>query len=461
MSFKRISFVAISVILASLYYYFAYQLERSSFGTLLIVWSFLFLGTYCLIHKKYSFQSLTLISFIFRFIFLLTLPNLSQDFYRFIWDGRMILEGFNPYIHLPQTFIEMGNTPVNQTEELYRGMGQMNGSHFTNYPPINQLGFFIAALISNNSILGAAIVMRLQLIIADAGILFFGSKVLQRLGKDPKKIFWYILNPFIIIELVGNLHYEPLMLFFFILSIYQLQKKKWVLGGILLALSINVKLIPLLFLPLFLQYFRRDGSIFLPKSYFKLIRFYIIVLFTSLILFLPFVSSQLIDSYMNSVGLWFRSFEFNASFYYIFREIGFWFRGYNEIAVIGKILPVLSVIFILIISLYRKNKSIQDILSSMLFVLSFYYFMSTTIHPWYVATLVLLSVFTKYTYPIIWSIVIIFSYQAYANIPWKENLWFVTFEYLIVYAYLVYEIKKPTQRLSGKNCYEKEKESGL
>ena len=59
---------------------------------------------------------------------------------------------------------------------------------------------------------------------------------------------------------------------------------------------------------------------------------------------------------------------------------------------------------------------------------------------WYLATLVLLSVFTIYRFPIVWSLVIILSYQAYANLPWKENLWFVGLEYAIVYGYLIWEL---------------------
>ena len=101
---------------------------------------------------------------LFRLIFLFAIPNLSQDFYRFIWDGRMILEGINPFISIPETFVEKGNIPISQGMELYRGMGQLSGSHYTNYPPVNQFNFLIAAVFSNTSIVGAVIVMRLQII---------------------------------------------------------------------------------------------------------------------------------------------------------------------------------------------------------------------------------------------------------------------------------------------------------
>jgi hypothetical protein len=182
------------------------------------------------------------------------------------------------------------------------------------------------------------------------------------------------------------------------------------------------------------------------KGVLKLFLFYAIIFTTITILFIPFYSSELISNYSNSVGLWFRNFEFNASFYYIAREIGYLFRGYNEIAIIGKILPLLTILFLLGITLFRKNKTTVQLTTAMLFGLSFYYFTATTMHPWYIATLLILSVFTKYRFPLIWSFAIILSYQAYANQPWKENLWFVALEYTIVYSYFIWEvfIKKET-----------------
>ena len=156
---------------------------------------------------------------LFRLIFLFAIPNLSQDFYRFIWDGRMILEGINPFISIPETFVEKGNIPISQGTELYRGMGQLSGSHYTNYPPVNQFNFLIAAIFSNTSIVGAVIVMRLQIILADIGIIYFGKKILKQLNLPHHLIFLYALNPFIIIELTGNLHFESVMLVFLVWSL--------------------------------------------------------------------------------------------------------------------------------------------------------------------------------------------------------------------------------------------------
>ncbi|PQJ79524.1 mannosyltransferase [Polaribacter porphyrae] len=440
--YKEATLVLISIIL---YFLFAYHLERTNFTKLIFLWFLLFGCFYFLIKSNaISFRNLVGISILFRLIFLFAIPNLSQDFYRFIWDGRMIFKGLNPYLSLPQTFIQQNNFPIADAQELYAGMGELNGSHYTNYPPLNQLSFLIAALFSSKSIFGSIIVLRLQIILADIGILYFGKKLLSSLKLPIKNIFWYILNPFIIIEMTGNLHFETVMLFFLILGLYKLHQQKWILAAILIACSISVKLIPLLFLPLFFQWFVKPKKLSKTTVFTRMIQlvvFYTIVLSIIIILFLPFYSSTLIDNYSNSVGLWFRSFEFNASFYYIFREIGYLFRGYNEIAIIGKITPLLTILFLIILTFFRRNILIIQLITAMLFGLCFYYFTATTIHPWYVATPLILCVFTKYKFPVVWSLVIILSYQAYANTPWQENLWFVAIEYFIVYSILFYEVR--------------------
>ena len=140
--------------------------------------------------------------------------------------------------------------------------------------------------------------------------------------------------------------------------------------------------------------------------------------------------------------MWFNTFEFNASFYYLFREIGYLFRGYNEIAIIGKITTICSIIFLVIITIYRDNKTFKNLITSMLFGISFYYIFSSTVHSWYMATPLLLGIFTKYKFPIIWTFVVILSYQAYSNLFWKENLWIIAFEYILLFSYVICEIEK-------------------
>ncbi|HEY9185614.1 MAG TPA: glycosyltransferase 87 family protein [Salegentibacter sp.] len=424
------------------YFSFAYNLDRSDFIKLISLYGGLFFMNFRLIQlEKINFWSLASLALLYRLIFLFALPNLSQDFYRFLWDGKLILEGINPYLHKPSELI--GNFQGIWTE-LYKGMGSLSQSNFTSYPPVNQLIFAISALLGGKTILGSVMVMRVLIILADFGILFFGKKLLQRLHLPKHQIFWYILNPFIIIELTGNLHFEGVMLFFLIFSLYLLHKGKWLASAVLLGVSVSVKLIPLIFLPLLWNYFKNNKRTENPDisrlSFKKLLSYYFIVGLTILISFLPFISSEFIANFSSSIALWFQKFEFNASIYYVVRWIGFELKGYNIIATAGKVLAVLTFFIILRLAFLKKNQTMPGLITSMLFGIAAYFFLSTTVHPWYLVTPLLLSVFTKYGFMILWTGLVFLSYYAYSNPEFKENYWLLGIEYFFVFGLLIFEI---------------------
>jgi hypothetical protein len=432
-SFFKLNKFQLLLALTSIFFYgsFAYDLVRSDHFKLVTLYAGLFFLFYKLIQfTKHDIKLLTWIAFGLRAVFILAIPNLSQDFYRFIWDGRLILEGINPYLSTPHSYISIGQLPIPQAQELYDGMGGLSAGHFTNYPPINQLFFVIAGLFSSKSIIGSVVVLRLLIIAADFGTLHFGKKLLSRLNIPAHHIFWYILNPFIIIELTGNLHFEGVMIFFLVWSLYLIHVRKWVWAAFVFSLSISVKLIPLLFLPLLFQ----------KLGWKKSLGFYTIVGLMTVLLFAPFYSNEFVINYSQTVALWFQNFEFNASLYYVAREIGYLFRGWNEIAIIGKIIPILVMVFVLILTFFRKNKTTTSLIAAFLFALSFYFFTATTVHPWYIATLLILSVFTNYKFPLVWSFVIVLSYLAYGNNEFSENLWIILLEYLVVYGVLIWEL---------------------
>ena len=441
LSSKDYKIPVLFIIISALFYSsFAYSLERSDYTKLITLYAALFILFYKLTQiSKRHFKLLLVASLVLRLVFIVAIPNLSQDFYRFIWDGRMLLQGLNPYLHTPESFVSLGKFPIAQAQELVAGMGALNASHFTNYPPINQLCFTIAALFSGKSILGSVVVLRIIIIAADLGTLYFGVKLLKRLKIPISNIFWYILNPFIIIELTGNLHFEGVMVFFLVWSLYLLHKRHWKFAAIIFALSISVKLIPLLFLPLFFKWFNTNGR-FSTLGFAKLISFYSIVGATTLLLFAPFFSFEFIANYSKTVGLWFTNFEFNASFYYLFREFGYWYSGYNQIALLGKLLPALVFCYVLYLSFFRNNKSFKNFIKTLLFAFTAYLFLSTTVHPWYLTTLLFLSIFTNYKYPLVWSFVIILSYIAYATPTTSENLWLIGLEYAVVFCALLWEV---------------------
>jgi hypothetical protein len=228
------------------------------------------------------------------------------------------------------------------------------------------------------------------------------------------------------------------MLFFLIYSIYLAHQKKWIKSAVLFGVAVSVKLIPLLFLPLFFKWFITNFN----KGLLKLFFYYLIVIGTVLLTFTPFLSLLFFNNFLETTSLWFQDFEFNASIYYVIRWIGFKVVGWNMIAIIGKVLSLVIIVFILILTFFRENKSIQQLITTLLFGISAYFILSTTIHPWYIASPLLLSVFTKYKFPIVWSFVVVLSYSAYSNQVFSENLWLVTLEYFIMFSFFIWELLK-------------------
>lgn len=368
---------------------------------------------------------------IFRLIFLFSIPNLSQDFYRFIWDGQLIINGLNPYLFTPNELINTHHTLFTQMEPLYKGMGTLSAQHFSNYPPINQLPFAIAALISKNSILGSIIILRIIIILADIGILIYGKKILELLKLPTQNIFYYFLNPLVIIELTGNLHFEALMLFFLVVSLYFLCKQKLTHSAIFMGFSILTKLLPVFFLPLLIYRFKFK----------KTLLYSLLVIGCITVLCLPFFEFQFLKNYSNTIGLWFTNFEFNSSFYSLGKSIMSKFFGIQLIDFMPCIVPFLMVIFVLYFSL-QKTADPKKIIQSFFWILTIYFLVSTTVHPWYITTLVFLSCFTNYIFVLVWSATIFFSYFAYHKSGVDANTLFEFIEYFSFGTVLLFELIK-------------------
>lgn len=429
-TFKMTNRQSLLVILVSAiaYYLFAYHTIRTNFVQVFALYTFVF-GGFVLLYRYSTVNTNTLlfIGLAFRFLFIVAIPNLSDDFYRFLWDGRAWVNGINPYLILPE------NNPSLITEGavLYEGMGNMNGSHYTCYPPLNQYAFGIPALLNGTNLLWSTVIMRITLIISDVITLFYGAKLLELFKLDKKKIFLYFLNPFIIIELTGNLHYEGMMIAFLSASLYFLFKEKNHLSALLFAAAISIKLIPLIFLPVF----------FRKLKFKKMIIYGSITIAVNVLLFIPFLSQDLVDNFMSSIHLYFQNFEFNASIYYIIRAIGYQVKGYNIIQSVGKVTPIIVILITLALSFLRKNEQKTTLITSMLWVICCYYFLSSIVHPWYIAIPLFLSLFsTQFKFPLLWSYVIIFSYSAYISSSYKENLWLVGLEYILVFGFLIGEL---------------------
>ena len=445
-------FLLIVTILA--YGILAYGVQRYE-TTQLFVLYFLLFGSYAWVLKTASDKEIKfwiVAGVLFRLSLILAIPSLSDDFYRFIWDGRLIASGYHPFAELPGFYLQHGfNTPgVNQS--LYN---QLNSpEYFTIYPPFAQLIFWISVWVSPQSIWGSVVVMKSFIIVAEVGSILLLQKLFVRFNLNARNVLIYALNPLVILELTGNLHFEAFMIFFILLALSLLLQNKIWQAGIAFAFSIAAKLLPIIFLPLFLI---RVGF---KKSFI----FYGSGLVGSIILFFPLLNAEVLAGFSESFALYFKSFEFNASIYYLVREYGYWVYGYNIIQTAGWKLGLISAIVMLLIALwpfqpitggqfkfelrtYKFPGDLATIPSVMMWVMLTYFLFTTTLHPWYIATLLMLSSFTTYRFVIVWSALIFLTYAGYTMDGFSENLYLTALEYVVVIGYLVYELIWRRKRL--------------
>lgn len=427
--------VLLLLVSVGFYIWLGYFTPRTEFYQLIFLFSILFSIYFFILKQKIDgklFKQILAFSVLFRLLLFLMVPNLSDDYFRFIWDGMFLANGENPYLILPQDYIK--NPEALVSFSLFENLN--SPEYFTIYPPICQFVFAIGALLFQENILENILVMRLFLFLSEIGSIALIIKILNHFKLPKQQVLIYALNPLVIIELTGNLHFEALMVFFLVLSFYLFLKNKTFFSAVAFGFAVGVKLIPLVFLPLF---FRRMNF----KNY---LFFCAIVGLSFVLLFLPFINQQLIENIFSSVELYFQSFEFNASIYYIIRWIGFETLGYNIIEMAGKILAISTLIFILIFAFLEKNPSKKNLAKSMLFVLLIYYLLATTVHPWYICVLLLLSVFTNFRFAILWSFLVLLTYATYLTSAYVENLYLVALEYILLLIFLIYELKKSIKK---------------
>lgn len=367
------------------------------------------------------------ISIFFRLLLLFSIPSLSDDFNRFIWDGRLLAAGVNPFHEVPEFYMLQGSNIPGINLELFDNLNFK--IYHTMYPPVAQFTGWLAVLIGGESERLTVIVMRLFIMVAEMGSIFLIYRLLQYYKMNSSRVLLYALNPLVILELTGNLHHEAYVIFFLLLTVYFFHKNNLWFTALAISLAIASKLIPLIFLPLFLNRF----------SIKRLLLFYTLVIVFTIALFSPFLDGKLLYALMDSGWLYFQRFEFNGSIYYLVREAGFWAKGYNIIQTAGRWMAALTFLSILsFVWLERKRK--VNTFEAFMWILTLYLVFATTLHPWYILPLISFCVFTSYRYAIIWSLLIFLSYAGYGYESYSEPIYLIALEYLIVYSVMIFEI---------------------
>lgn len=412
------------------YYFLLYHTPRENFYQILGLFMLLglvYLWAIVLSNENNIWQFL-IAAVILRLSLLIAIPELSDDFYRFIWDGRLWNQGTNPFAALPSKLMEdpeFSRLAINR--ELFQGLN--SPEYFTVYPPLSQLIFMVSTKLFPEDIPGNIIAMRMLIIGFETASIMLLPRLLASYGLPCRNAIIYAWNPLVIVELTGNLHFEAIMIFFMLVALWFWKKHRWWWSATALGLAIGIKLIPLIFLPVI---WKR-----LPFNQFAGYAF--IAMGTLALCSIPLLSTQLLQGISSGLSLYFQKFEFNASIYYLIREAGFAVTGYNIIQTSGKFLALFTFLLIMALSWWSAKKITWP--QAMFWSLFIYLLLTTTVHPWYVTTLVMLCAFTTFRFPVVWSFTIILSYGGYTIDGYTENLWLVIAEYLLVGTVLLVELR--------------------
>ena len=434
--------LAALLVSAAAYTLLAYAVPRPAFGLLAGLLGLAF-GLYVwLLKTGLPLRQGLLAALLLRLLWLPGLPALSDDYHRFRWDGLLLSQGQNPYRYRPDELASPSqpapSKPTTNNQQLAPIYPRLNSPHYYSvYPPVDQATFGLAAWLFPTSERGFVVALRVLLLLAEAATAGLLLALLRQFRQPPERALWYLLNPLVLVELTGNLHFEGLVGCFVLLMIWLLARGRAAAAGGALALAVATKLLPLLVLPLLLR----------RLAWPALLRFGLALAAGLAVLFLPFLSLELVENIGRSLNLYFRSFEFNASFYYLARTAGQWLSGYNQIALLGPALALLTATGGLLLAATERRPTWTTLPRALLLLLTLYFLLATTVHPWYLVPLVLLSVFTRARYALVWSGMIGLSYAAYRTSAYTENLGLVALEYVVVLAVLLLDFRQG--RLSG------------
>jgi len=301
---------------------------------------------------------------VLRLVLIMQTPVASDDYYRYLWDGKVQSEGEDPFLYTPLELTELHD------EIIYPNVSFPEIK--TIYPPVSQIIFYLGYLISPHSAAG----LKILYLIFDIGIMLFILGCLKKLKLSSSFIILYTFSPLIVLEIFLNAHVDIVMIFFLSGCIYFTINKTLPLSLLFLALSVLSKTYSVMILPVMLLFFYKQeiSLIRIIKNFvFFLLPFSIVYIYREGILNL----FQVMENYMKhwySNNLIFKIIIFLSSLLSI-----------NDHIVTRKILLLLFTISYFII-LFSKI----DFIKKITFILIFYFLFSHTVHPWYLCVLTML-----------------------------------------------------------------------
>lgn len=284
-------------------------------------------------------------------------PGLSDDAYRYVWDGLLQARGINPFVFVP----EDPALAALQSEPLFERLN--SASFYSVYPPLSQLFFLVGGLVYDGDWRASYYVIKALFVLAELGGLFLLARM-----TSPRGLLLYAWNPLVLVETAGQAHTEAVLVPFLILAVYLARRGRGGWASVALAGAGLVKLYPFFFFPFL---WRRFGWRAVWPG-----------VLTAGVLALPYADPSVLHKLAASLDLYVRYFEFNAGFYYGLKEIGRLFTGGDISKTLG---PFLRMVFFLSLLLWyaldwKKGWTLRR---AFVVTTGAYLLLTTTVHPWY------------------------------------------------------------------------------
>ena len=386
-------------------------------------------------------------------------PSLSDDAWRYLWDGRLLLNGFSPYHHVP------ADTSL---AEFHDRLYALQGYPETNtiYPPVAQLFFAgtmaVAAPFEEEPLVGFYI-WKALLIGAEILALILLLRLLKRRRLPLYGAALYAWHPLVLVEIAGQGHTDGLWVLALGLAVAGFAgvggrgKKRNGMedesaassrrigrsdGGLVgLGFGIGARLFPLTILPVWLRFLDRrrivvGGLLALP-------------FILSLALFLD---SEAFSRYSTVAARFTNFYEFNGGLYHgvkwVLDELSI--KPSNRIA--GSILTGGMLLGIGAITLWPlRRRTFSALLGRVLGIVTLQIAMTAKVHIWYfVAPLFLLALHDDRRFSLLWywaALVAPLTYLYYTVDPNAEQAWVLWLEWGgMGVLYLVGEMRERSRR---------------
>jgi alpha-1,6-mannosyltransferase len=164
---------------------------------------------------------------------------LSDDIYRYIWDGRVQAAGINPYRYIPT------DTALSalRDEAIFPNINRNNYAP-TIYPPVAQILFLGATRLGET-----VLTIKLVLVVVEAIGVGALLVVLRTVAAPTQNILFYVWHPLPVWEIAGSGHVDAAVVAFVALALAAAVSGRRACSGAALAAATLVKFFPLVLVP--------------------------------------------------------------------------------------------------------------------------------------------------------------------------------------------------------------------